>query len=48
VPPIIQYNRETFGHNDKIEFFLLDITEPNYYNLLRQHSKIWPPGISQF
>lgn len=47
VPPIIQYNRETFGHNDKIEFFLLDITEPNYYTLIREHSKIWPPGTAK-
>lgn len=40
VPAIIQYNREKFGLSGRVEFFLLDMSEPRYFDLLAQHSKV--------
>lgn len=40
VPAIIQHNREKFGVSGKVEFFLLDMAEPNYFDLLVHHSKV--------
>jgi len=40
VPAVVEYDRQTFAKEDHVEFFLLDMTEPNYFEKISKRSKI--------
>jgi hypothetical protein len=45
-PPVIYRNKEVFENTTLgVEFFLLDLTEPNLFGILKQHSKTYQDFI---